>query len=273
MNPKYNKLWKKMKYLSKKRFDHKKLKFIRVKNDKFVEDAEELKKVGYEIFDNFGLKNIDIKLFIDICAAPGVYSSILLEEKKKSRGICVSLPPEKGGVEFDQLKDKKGVNIFYRDILEKSYKIVVPKKVDFGIASCVSYVFDKKKNSILNLRLIISSINIILNELKKGGSLIVNLTMKNINMCFNILNVLQNYFKEFKLWKSANVWQYQNTFYFFGYNFKDNYDDKLNEIKYNLDNLDSDMYHNFLGDYKTFKKINQKMNDVYSVRINAYQNL
>lgn len=273
MNPKYNKLWKKMNYLSKKRFEFKKLKFMRVKNDKFIENAEELKKVGYEIFENFGLKNKDIKLFIDICAAPGVYTSILLEKKKGSRGICVSLPPEKGGVEFDQLKDKKGVSIFYRDILEKNYKLVIPKKVDLGMASCVSYVFDKKNNSILNLRLIITSINIILNELKKGGSLIVNLTMKNITICFNIIYILQSYFQEFKLWKSENIWQYQNTFYFFGYKFKNNYNDQLNKIKHNLDNFDSDMYHSFIGDFNSYKIINKKMNEIYNVRINAYQKL
>ena len=97
--------------------------------------------------------------------------------------------------------------------------------------------------------------------------------MKNINICFNIIHILQSYFQEFKLWKSENVWQYQNTFYFFGYKFKNNYDDELNKIKHNLDNFDSDMYHTFIGDFKSYKDINKKMNEIYKVRINAYQNL
>ena len=30
-------------------------------------------------------------------------------------------------------------------------------------------------------------------------------------------------FNNFKLWKSPNVWSTKNTFYFFGYGFKNNY--------------------------------------------------
>jgi 23S rRNA U2552 (ribose-2'-O)-methylase RlmE/FtsJ len=273
MNPKTNKIWKKMIYLSKKRYNFEKLKFNRIKNEKFIEDENELKKVGMEIFQNFGLSKIKIKLFVDICAAPGVYTNIILNEKENSRGICVSLPPENGGVEFTEIKNMDKVNIFYRDILEKNYKLVLPKKIDFGMASCVSYIFDKKKKSFLNLRLILSSIDIILKELKKKGNFIVNLTMKNINLCFNIIYYLSNYFEKFKLWKSSNVWNHQNTFYFFGYNFKNNYDNNINNIKLNLENFNSDFYNYFLGDINKYKKINNKMNKIYKVRINAYLKL
>tara|TARA_A100001015_G_scaffold285823_1_gene353782 strand:- start:2289 stop:3110 length:822 start_codon:yes stop_codon:yes gene_type:complete len=273
MNPMFNKLWKKMKYISKKRYDFDKLKFVRIQNDKFIENTKELKKIGLEIVDNFGIDKVNIKLFVDICSAPGVYTNIILEKKENCRGICISLPLEKGGVEFDQIISKKKVNIFYKDILEKNYKLILPRKVDLGIASCVSYVNDKKKSSILNLRLIITSINIILKDLIKNGSLIVNLTMKNINICFNIINALSTYFKNFKLWKSSNVWQYQNTFYFFGYNFKDNYDNKLIEIKNILNDISSDYYHRFLGNYNSFKKINNQMNNIYKVRIEAFNKL
>ena len=70
-----------------------------------------------------------------------MYSKILLDKYKDSMGIGISLPPEKGGVKFEI--DYDNYKIFYKDILEKTYKLELPKKLDFGIASCVSYIDTK----------------------------------------------------------------------------------------------------------------------------------
>ena len=218
MDPKKNKLWIKMKKISRRKFNVNKLDFNRIKDGKFVEDKKELKIIGEEIFDNFNLKDLEkINLFIDICAAPGVYSKIIID-RTDSIGIGISLPLEKGGIEFDNLGEK--YKVFYKDILDKNYKVIVPKKIDLGLASCVSYINDKNKSSLLNLKLIIASLGLILDVLKENGNLIINLTIKNIYFAFNIINILSKYFKNYKLWKSEKIWETKNTFYFFGYGFK-----------------------------------------------------
>ena len=270
MNPKKNKLWIKMIKISRKKYSINKLDFNRIKDGKFVEDKEELEKIGKELFDNFGLEKLKIKMFIDICAAPGFYSNIIMKTVE-SRGIGISLPPEKGGVEFIDLGPK--YKTFYKDILEKNYKVVIPKKVDFGLASCVSYVDDKKLSSILNLKLILVSLDLILNVLKKNGNLIINLTMKNIYFAFNIINILSKYFKKYNLWKSDKIWETKNTFYFFGYDFNDNYDDEINKLKNFLNNKNSEVFTRFKGKYNEFKNINLKMNDIYKVRIKSFKKM
>ena len=108
--------------------------FERVSDGKFIEDSSELKKVGEEIIHNFSKdKNLKINFFADICSAPGVYSEIILDEFPIVTGIGISLPPDEGGVKFelDNPKFKK----IYKNILDKKYKLELPKKLDLGIAS------------------------------------------------------------------------------------------------------------------------------------------
>ena len=73
------------------------------------------------------LSNKKISLFVDICAAPGNYSKLLQKRFEDSYGVGISLPIEKGGVKFEI--DSKKYKIFMIDILEKDYKIQVPKKL------------------------------------------------------------------------------------------------------------------------------------------------
>ena len=54
----------------------------------------------------------------------------------KGTGIGISLDPDKGGVPFE-MEGITNYKIFYRDILEKDYKLDLPKKLNFGIASCI----------------------------------------------------------------------------------------------------------------------------------------
>jgi hypothetical protein len=270
---KKNKLFTKMKYLSNKYWNLDK--FERKEDDKYVEDEEQLKKVGKEIFDNFGLDdNETIRLFADICSAPGMYSKIILNKYSKTTGIGVSLPVEDGGIPYSI--DDKRYKIFYKNILDKTYKLELskPLKLDLGMASCVSYEHDKKNLFYLNMELILKSLMLLFPNLKSEGNLIINLTIKNVELAFNIVNILSSLFHRFKLWKSATVWSTKNTFYFFGYGFKSNYSQDIflnifDKIRYNNDPINN----HFIGSQEEYDKIYQQMKQIYIIRINAWNDL
>jgi hypothetical protein len=271
-NPKSNNIWNIMKNIQTTYYYLDK--FERVSENTFIENNTELTKIGYEMFDNFGLENIKINFFVDICAAPGMYSKIIFD-KGQPTGIGISLPPEKGGVKFE-FNDSK-YKQFYKDILDKEYKLDLPRKLDFGIASCVSYVDNIKDAHNLNMVLILTSLNLILNNLIEGGNLIINASMKNIYTCYNIIYLLLKKFTKVKLWKSSTVWGTKNTFYIFCYNntsniSNNNIDDikiYINEVK----NNNSKFNNNFIGDTKNFEKITTMMNDIYITRINCWLEL
>lgn len=271
---KKDKLFGKMLYLHKK-FRHLDI-FEREQDDKFVEDSSQLTKVGNEIFHNFGLEKTDIKLFADICSAPGMYSKIVLDKFKTTIGIGVSLPVEEGGVPYE-LKDSR-YKIFYKNILDKNYKLELNQdknlKLDLGMASCVSYQHDVKNSFLFNVELIIKSLMLLLPNLKTGGNLIINMTMKNIELAFNMVHMLSELFNSFKLWKSPNVWATKNTFYFFGYGFKQNYNpdvftDLIERIKFDNDPINRQ----FLGTNEDYEQIYNKMRHIYLVKIRAWEDL
>ena len=277
MNPKKNKLWIEMKDMVRKHY--KMINFERVSDDKFVEDNEELITIGEEIV-NILKKHISQKelIFADICGAPGNYSKLILSNFK-SNGVGISLPPEKGGVEFE-INDKK-YNIMYRDILEKSHSEFSKKnkipKLDLGIASCVSYEIKNTNAYQLNLKLIITSLLIILDNLKKDGNLVINMTIKNINFAFNLVFILAKIFKTSSIWKSEKVWPDKNTFYFFGFGFKPDekeYINKLEEILkiLNDDNFMKNIYfRRTLMNKSNYHIINKMMNRIYQVKINHFK--
>ena len=265
---KKDKLYNKMKYLAKKYW---KLDTFERLQETFVENEDELLKVGNEIFDNFGLKKSNVKLFADICSAPGMYSKIILNSFDKTTGIGISLPVEEGGVPYTFIDSR--YKTFYKNILDKNYRLELsdPLKLDLGLASCVSYQNDAKNAFFLNMELIIKSLILLFPNLKKGGNLIINMTMKNIELAFNLVNILSKLFTSFKLWKSPNVWATKNTFYFFGYEFKDNYNPDLlveipKRIKYNHDPINN----MFEGSTSEYSLINDRMKEIYMVRIKAW---
>jgi hypothetical protein len=268
-NPKKNKLYNVMKDIVSKFYYMNK--FIRISDDKFIEDDKELTQVGEEIFNEFfKMTDNKINFFVDICAAPGMYSKILLDKYKDTMGIGISLPPEKGGVKFEI--DYDNYKIFYKDILEKTYKLELPKKLDFGIASCVSYI-DTQDSYALNSELILASSDLILSNLNEKGTFIINLTIKNIYVCYNLIHILSQYFKEYKLWKSLNVWGTKNTIYFFGYGFRENYENDLKKYISMIQNRQSEFSNNFIYSEREYKEIDKRMNEIYKVRINAWLNL
>jgi hypothetical protein len=242
--------------------------FERLDNNMFIEDESELNSIGKEMFDNFG--DIPINFFVDVCAAPGMYSKLIFDKTdSKVTGFGISLPPEKGGVEFTF--NNTNYKQFYKDILEKNYKLDLPKKLDFGIGSCVSYVDSKSKSHELNMELILTSINMIMNNLAKAGNMIINMSMKNIYACYNILFLLSKYFTEIKLWKSSNVWGTKNTFYVFCYNYRAiQYSDDIKNYIEEIKNSNSKINTTYIGDKDTFDTITGLINPIYIVRINCW---
>jgi hypothetical protein len=271
---KKDKLFNKMKFIARKNY---KLDiFEREQDNKFIEDESQLQKVGQEIFDNFGLEKSNIKLFADICSAPGMYSKIILDTWDKTTGIGISLPEEEGGVPYT-IKNPR-YKFFYKNILDKSYKLELNEdknlKLDLGLASCVSYQHDAKNAFFLNMELIIKSLMLILPNLKKGGNLIINMTIKNIELAFNIVNILSKLFKTFKLWKSPTVWSTKNTFYFFGYDFRENYDsDILTNLIESIKFDNNPINNQFMGTDKEYNNIYQQMKLIYITRIRAWEAL
>ncbi len=262
-NPKNSKLWSIMRYISSTYYYLDK--FERKQDDKFIENTDELSTIGQEIFEAFNFRHTEI-YFLDICGAPGMYSKILVENGAK--GFSISLPPEKGGVEYIFKDDN--YKIFYKDILEKDYKIECAKKINLGIASCVSYI-ESKNSHTLNLVLILKSMELMMNCLDEDGDMIINMTMKNIYSCFNIIDFLMGYFDEIKLWKSENVWATKNTLYIFCYGFKKQ-DIKIKYIN-EIYNENSDFNTKYINsDKSNFDKINKMMNNIYKIRINAWLN-
>ena len=271
---KKDKLFNKMKYLANKNW--KLDTFEREHGNKFVEDEVQLQKVGQEIFDSFGLKKSNVKLFADICSAPGVYSNIVLDTWDKTLGIGISLPIEEGGVPY-KINNSR-YKFFYKNILDKNYKLELNEdknlKLDLGIASCVGYQYDAKNAFFLNMELIVKSLMLIFPNLKKGGNLIINMTIKNVELSFNIVNILAKLFKNFKLWKSSNVWATKNTFYFFGYDFKENYEPEILVNLIESIKVDNNLVNNqFIGTKEEYDKIYQQMKSVYITRIKAWESL
>ena len=274
MDPSKDKNYNYMKNLAKK--NYKLDTFDRVNEGKFIENTKELELIGNEIINNFIKdKNLKINFFIDICSAPGIYSKIILNKFPIITGIGISLPPEEGGVEYEI--EESNFKKIYKNILEKKYKLEISKKLDLGIASCVSYQNDAKKAFKLNNELILKSLYLILSNLNQDGNLIINMTMKNIHLAFNLINILNKYFKNYKLWKSINVWGTKNTFYFFGYNFvernSNKINDEINELIEKIQNEKNELYYKFLGTIEEYNTINFEMRKIYQVRINAWKKL
>ena len=266
--PKKDKVYIKMKTLNDKYWN---LEFFDRSNAdiNFVENEKELIKIGKEIFNTFNIQNINY--FLDICAAPGIYSTIILKKFNNSTGLGISLPIDQGGVPF-KINNKR-YQIIYKNILNLT-NFKIKNKIDFGIASCVSYKYNVQAAYFLNLQLIVQSLILLLQNLNTNGHIIINLTMKNINFAFNIIHLLNTMFKNFKLWKSQTIWTTKKTFYYFGYYFKNNFNLKIFEdLKKRIENNKDIINYQFIGSLDSYNKINKQMQNIYNIRIKAWKQL
>jgi hypothetical protein len=272
MNPKNNIKWKQMKELSRKNFN--KIKFERVNDGTFVEDNTELTVIGREIInilkDNISDKKIK---FVDICGAPGNYSKLVLDNFESS-GIGISLSPKEGGVEFE-MENYPNYKVIYSNILKDNS--VEINKINLGMASCVSYEVSSKNSFQLNLKLILKSLIYLIDNLDNNGNIVINLTIKNIYFAFNIIYVLSKLFQKTSIWKSSKVWADKNTFYFFGFGYQNNnkYYQKLIEIRNILSNnnfIKNIYFNKILMNENNFNIIDDKMNKIYQVKIDHFNN-
>lgn len=261
-------LFKKMKFIGDKFWELDV--FDREVDKTFFENNNDLNIIGNEILNDFNIKKLNY--FLDVCSAPGIYAKIFLDNFDKLIGYGISLPVEEGGVPF--IINNNRFHIIYKNILDKDFNLLLDHKLDLGIASCVSYTYDAKTAYLLNIKLIIKSLTMIFNNLNKNGNIIINLTMKNIDLAFNIINILNTLFKKFKLWKSKTIWSTKKTFYYFGYNFNNNYKENIFEnllerIKYDNDPINNQ----FLGSNHNYLKIYNQMKNIYNIKINAWNKL
>ena len=116
---------------------------------------------------------------------------------------------------------------------------------------------------------------IILKNLETNGSMVINLTMKNIFFAFNIINLLNNLFNTIAIWKSKNVWADKNTFYFFGfgYNKKEDIINKIKNIQNILKNkyfIKNDLFNKIIMSDKKYYIIEKHMESIYLVKINHF---
>lgn len=208
--------WKAMTAIAKKHSDL--IRFERLQDGRFVEDCSELAAVGAELLAWYGAANVKrIRRFLDVCAAPGMYSRLILTATPYAKGVGLSLPTSKGGVPYalnGSLEERYGKRYVDITSADGDYGL---QPVDFAIASCVSYNTQKSKQTTTNAQLSAKSVDIMLRHLSPGGDMIVNLTLKDVNLAYNTVTLLARHFKTFSLWKSSSTWQLKNTFYFIGY--------------------------------------------------------
>jgi hypothetical protein len=271
--PKDDSIWKKMKKLADNYYIYQK--FERNIDEKFVENIDELNIISDELFNAFNISDKKINIFLDICSAPGIYSKTLLKllslNNKNIKGIGITLPVDEGGIQNEIIDSR--YSIIYKNILTDSCEI--NELIDLGIASCIGYVYDAKNSYFLNLELILKSMNIILCNLQKGGHMIINLSIINIELVFNIIYILNKYFKRFKLWKSENIWNTKKTFYYFGYEYTGDTTDylknKITSIIKKLKSYNDPINTEFIGSLTEYKQIYRQMHNIYKIRIKAIE--
>lgn len=206
----------------------------------------------HDLFDELyqkRLTNSNINNFLDICAAPGIYSKYILDKYPKSKGVGISLDPKEGGHEFKISNDDR-----YKKIYEDVHQIILPPCksnnvnpnilelmrspiYDLCITSCIPYSISAKSKD--EYKIIFKSLTICLNLLKENGMLIINFTFKNMMFAINFVYLLSLLFRRIKLFKSTKLWILQRTFYVIGYEYikKDEHVTKINNYLHDFDNF------------------------------------
>ena len=182
-----------------------------------TEKEDKLKELFVELYDK-RLPKINIDSFIDICAAPGTYSTLLLEKHQNAKGIGISLDPAEGGYEFNILYDDR-YKKFYKNIYDIDHNIDKQdtELYDLCMASCIPYNVSAKRAE--DYKIIYKSLMICLSHLKKDGILIINFSFKDIIFAINFVHLINKLFEKIRLFKSTKLWILQRTFYIIGYQY------------------------------------------------------
>jgi len=247
----------------------------------------EHEKMLYDLFDELyqkRLTKVSIHKFMDICAAPGVYSKYILEKYPESKGVGISLDPKEGGHEFKILFDDR-----YQKIYKDVYKISTsnPELIqqeeprvgkliplyDMCMTSCIPYNISAKSKD--EYKIIFKSLTVCLDSLKENGTLIINFSFKDMVFAINFVYLISLLFSQIKLFKSTKLWVLQRTFYVIGYSYKKN-EQVVGTIKNYLNDFDG-----FYKEYhdKLLPQISKKTldfiirlfeSDVYIPQIQTY---
>ena len=205
-----------------------------------TEREDKLRELFVELYDK-RLPNINVDNFIDICAAPGTYSELLLEKHPDAKGIGISLDPSEGGYEFNILYDDRYKKI-YKNVYDIEHSVNQNELYDLCMASCIPYNVSAKRAE--DYKIIYKSLMICLSHLKNDGLLIINFSFKDIIFAINFVHLINKLFKKIKLFKSTKLWILQRTFYIIGYGYAKD-DKRIIEINSYLGNFDGfyDKYH------------------------------
>ena len=237
----------------------------------------------HDLFDELyqkRLSNINVKYFLDICAAPGVYSKYILDKYPDASGVGISLDPKDGGHQFKIIDDQDLYQDRYQGIYQDVYQIdtfsskgVINTKYDLCMTSCIPY--DTSAKTVNQHRIIFKSLTVCLNSLKKNGTLIINFSFKDMIFAINFVYLISLLFKKIKLFKSTKLWILQRTFYVIGYDYQPN-DKIINRINSYLENFDQYYYQHRdkllpeINKSTLYRLMRMFESDVFMVQIQTY---
>jgi 23S rRNA U2552 (ribose-2'-O)-methylase RlmE/FtsJ len=231
-----------------------------------------------EMDDKFlKLKSRKVKLYLDICAAPGDYSDYL-SETLKCKGVGVTLPVKNGGMEFKY--DIADYELEYLDVIKEYKKPFSSDKFDFIISGCLDMTRIKKK-PFYDINLWLSTMLLAFLNLKPGGIFAFKISLKYINFSANIIYLFEQFFKTVKVFKSTTAIPFRSMFYVIGFDFKHNkeYFPLLEEIytNYNQESIDNDMkdlkFKLLFEETSILQNYMKLLEDVFQVQIKAIQNV
>jgi 23S rRNA U2552 (ribose-2'-O)-methylase RlmE/FtsJ len=223
------------------------------------------------------LKTHNIKLYLDICAAPGDYSKYL-SKILKCKGVGVTLPVENGGMEFNH--NLKNYNLVYLDVIKDYNKNFSSQKFDFIVSGCLDMTRIKKK-AFYDINLWLSTMLLAFLNLKSGGIFAFKISLKYINFAANIMFLFEQFFDSIKIFKSTKAIPFRSMFYVIGYGFKmnDDYFPLLREIyvKYNEESNDTDMkdlkFKMIFEDANKMSEYMKMLENTFRVQIKGIQNI
>jgi 23S rRNA U2552 (ribose-2'-O)-methylase RlmE/FtsJ len=223
------------------------------------------------------LKSRKIKLYLDICAAPGDYSDYL-SRTLKCKGVGVTLPVEDGGMEFNY--NLKNYDLVHLDVIKEYDKDFSDEKFDFIVSGCLDMTRIKKK-PFYDINLWLSTILLAFLNLKPGGIFAFKISLKYINFASNVMFLFEQFFDSIKIFKSTKAIPFRSMFYVIGYGFKmnDDYFPLLKEIyrNYNKESDDTDMkdlkFKMIFEDTNIMRRYMKMFEDVFQVQIKGIQEI
>ena len=223
------------------------------------------------------LKSRKIKLYLDICAAPGDYSDYL-SRTLKCKGVGVTLPVEDGGMEFNY--NLKNYDLVHLDVIKEYDKDFSDEKFDFIVSGCLDMTRIKKK-PFYDINLWLSTILLAFLNLKPGGIFAFKISLKYINLASNVMFLFEQFFDSIKIFKSTKAIPFRSMFYVIGYGFKmnDDYFPLLKEIyrNYNEESDDTDMkdlkFKMIFEDTNIMRRYMKMFEDVFQVQIKGIQEI